>query len=316
VIDTRAAEAFAVSAARSIHPLVRSWYDDAELIENVRLWLAPELRLAGDADSAREFAAAWPVPGCSPADYGYRVVTDVVPGLDVVAGIRFRSDEAMAPWVDVLVSSRPVADADERAEISRALNREFARFTPRWAGFFCAADGPAPPGRLPGEDILAARVADLRAAAAASDDSVVLRRANASSCHDQYLGLYRAFHAEHPRNAELASVEDVESLAGYEQDGGLFEIRVDGFFAGFCGARRWPRYGVRGWVGGEIILANRFRGQGLAAPVHRRMAQAIPASPGDAIWASVHEENVRSRRAGLSAGYSRIGRTLRIATGA
>jgi RimJ/RimL family protein N-acetyltransferase len=102
-------------------------------------------------------------------------------------------------------------------------------------------------------------------------------------------------------------------MARFETDGGLFEIRVDGFFAGYCGARRSSRFGVRGWVAAEIILTRRHRGQGLAATVHARLAEAIPASPGDAVWVTVHEDNVPSWRAGLRAGYRVIGRLNRVA---
>lgn len=304
------AERFVAGAAASVHPIVRGWYSATELHENVRAWLAPELRLLDDAEAAREFAAACPVPGRDASEYGRRVVR-IGDGLDVVAGIRFRTSDGTTPWVDVVAPSRPVA-IDEWTRVADVLTAEFVGFAPRWVGFWSAVPVDHP-RRMPGDVVVAARVQDLVAGIGAADESVLLRRANAATSYDQYLGLYRAFHAEHPRNAELAHVEDVESMAQFESDGGLFEIRVDGFFAGYCGARRSSRFGVRGWLGGEIVLANRFRGHGHAASVHRRMAEAIPASPGDAIWATVHEDNAPSLRAGLRAGYADVGRVARIA---
>jgi RimJ/RimL family protein N-acetyltransferase len=300
------AQPFVETASLGVHPLVASWYAADELRRNVAAWLADDVRLVEDLDAKRAVAAKCPVAGRTAEEYGNRVVR-VAGDLEALAGIRFRTGDPSRAFVELVTTSRPVADAAEHRRTFDAVARDFAGFSPRSVRFHVVHEAALPVPREKSDLVLAARVDDLRALAAASSDAVLLRRVGATVAYDHYLNLYANFHAEAPRNAELARVEDVESLAAFEADGGLFEIRIDGFFAGYCAARRCARYGVRGWLAGEIILTRRFRGQGHASSVHRRMADAIPALPGDALWAQVHEDNVASWKAGLSAGYAVIG---------
>jgi RimJ/RimL family protein N-acetyltransferase len=310
-MDERAAEAFAVSAARSIHPLVRSWYDETQVVENARAWLAPELRLVGDLEHAREFQALCPRPGVAAEDYANRIVP-LGDGADALAGVRFRPAKGRF-FVDLVAATRPVRDAAELARTARRLGVAFAAFDPGWIRVYATDEALAlAAAGAVGDFVLAARVADLRAVPPRRGVTVVRR--SAAEVHARYALVYAAFHAEAPRNAALAHVEDFDTVARWEKDGGVFEVLLDGAPAGFCGARRWDRYGVRGWCAAEIILERPFRGRGIAADVHRAMARAIDAAAGDAMWADVHEENAASLRAGLRAGYSIIGRVINVAT--
>ena len=310
-MDDDRQERFVVAAARSAHPIVRSWYGDGELVANARDWLGAELRLVGDVEAARAFQAACPVPGVPAEAYANRVVR-LAGGLDAVAGIRFRPSEG-AFFVDLIAASRPFADAADFADSVRRLGAEFAAFTPKWTRCYVADERVVPDVRLCGDVVVAARVADLRALPVAA--GIALARRRAADVFDDYARLYREFHAAGPRNEELAHVEDLATLERWERDGGVFEVTLDGAPAGFCGARRWSRYGVRGWCAAEIILAREFRGRGLAASVHRKMAAALDGAPGEALWADVHEDNAPSWRSGLAAGYAVVGRVVRVPMG-
>ena len=312
-MDEAILERFAEGGAAAVHPTVRGWSTRAELVANLRLALAGEVRLVGDAASARALAAAFPVPGCGPEQYGNRVL-EAPGGLGVLAGIRFRPSAGGAAWVDVVATSRPVAGVSEWKRLFRRLAAEFAGFAPKWVGFFTADDDPAFRGRLAGDLVLAARLDDLRAASRARPGPVTLAPVAAAACLAAYERTYAEFHAEAAGNADLAQAEDLATLRRFEADGGLFEIVADGAPAGWCAARRSSRFGVRGWVGGEILLRRQFRGRGLAAEAHLRMGAALPALAGEAIWAMVHDENAPSRRAGLRAGYLPAGRVVRVAT--
>jgi RimJ/RimL family protein N-acetyltransferase len=245
------------------------------------------------------------------AAYANRIVA-LRPDRDALAGIRFRPSES-AFFVDLVAVSRPFADADELADAVRVLAEQFAGFRPRWVRLYAADERLARDARLLGDFVVAARAVELAARPVAA--GVELVRRLAAEAYDDYARLYADFHAAAPRNAELAHVEDLDTLQRWERDRGVFEIRVDGVRAGYCGARRWNRYGVRGWCAAEIILAAEFRGRGLAASAHRRMASMLDAAPGDALWAEVHEDNAPSLRSGLRAGYAVIGRVLRLSTG-
>jgi len=308
-MDQRAAEAFYDSAARSIHPLVRSWYDDAEILENVRAELADDLRRVGDVESARAFQAACPLPGVAAEAYANRVVR-IADGVDVVAGIRYRPS-AGAFFVNLAVASRPFVDADDVSRAARALAGDFAAFRPQWLLLYVADDRLCPRDRLVSDIALAARVADLRALPAS--DAVAVARRRPADVYDDYVRLYADFDAAAPRNAELAQAETLATLERWVADGGgFYEATVDGSPAGYCGVRREARCGARGWAAAEIVLAREFVGRGLAASVHRKLAAAIDAASGDALTAGVHEENAPSWRSGLRAGYAVIGRVLRV----
>jgi RimJ/RimL family protein N-acetyltransferase len=307
-MDQRAAEAFYDSAARSIHPLVRSWYDDAEILANVRAELADDMTRVDDVEAVREFQAAFPVPGVPAEAYANRVVR-FEGGADVVAGIRHRPSTGEF-FVDLVVASRPLNDADDVSRVAKALGREFAVFHPRWVRLYVADEHLLPRNRLVGDFVLAARVANLRALPAS--EAVALARRRPADVYDDYARKYADFHATAPRNEELANVEELSTLERWAADGAFFEVTVDGARAGYCAVRRESACGVRGWCAADIVLGREFLGRGLAASVHRRLAAAIDAAPGDAMTAGVHEENAPSWRSGLRAGYSLIGRVMRV----
>lgn len=307
-MDSRAVDAFALGAAAAVHPLVRSWYSEAELLDNCRAEISDALRRVDDVEAARAFQAACPVPGV-PAEACVQRVVRLADGLDVVAGVRFRPSTREF-FVELVVASRPFEDADEVSRAATSLAREFAALRPRWLCLYLADERLAPRDRLVSDFALAARVADLRALPAS--DAVSLVRRRPADVHDDYARVYAAFHAASPRNEELAQVEDLAFLERLDEDGGLFQVTVDGAPAGYCGARRESRAGTRGWAAVEIVLAREFVGRGLAASVHRKLAAAIDAAPGDALTAGVHERNEASWRSGLRAGYALIGRVLRV----
>lgn len=127
---------------------------------------------------------------------------------------------------------------------------------------------------------------------------------------------YERIHDEHVASdgahARRARCETQEALGGLADRGLVFDICVNGQWAGIVAAEPDARRGVRGATVIELLLAFECRGLGLGKHLSVLLAQALSMDDDDCLIRAIHADNVAAYRAALSAGRVDVGGEIRI----
>lgn len=96
----------------------------------------------------------------------------------------------------------------------------------------------------------------------------------------------------------------------YLEDDHLFEIFVDGAWAGVIAVFRDTNTGLSGFCVVEVVLTETFRAQGLGSAVQRRLAAQLLSQgtePTEILFGTVGDMNIPARRAAVRAGRVDLG---------
>ncbi len=281
---------------RQLAPPLSRWYDDAALRGNLRPVLAAEVRRVFDDDLAEEYRASCPLPGTTAADFRNRWLD--LPGVGhALAGIRFERGDLARPFLDVIVTTEPPRTTDEYRGLNEPLARHFTPFGPRYVQHFVPSHVALDLAALGGgaawkQRFLAAPIAAMQQLPIPPGyERVALTVPPNLDFYPLYAAVYDDLHAERPAHRDYAWAETRDDLADYAADGALFEVLVDGRWAGVVAGIRNEEQGVRGFVVAEIVLSRAFRGQGLGAAVQRRFVEALPPTDGGILYGIIHADN-------------------------
>lgn len=125
--------------------------------------------------------------------------------------------------------------------------------------------------------------------------------------YDRYRRIYDADVARdpaHARHTRAESREDLEELAGR---GLLFDVEVDGVWAGLVAAEPDARRGVRGATVVELILDHPFRGRGYGRHLSTLLARGVTLPDDQCLMGTIHADNTPSYRSALAAGRLDVG---------
>jgi L-amino acid N-acyltransferase YncA len=295
-----------------ISPRIKAWYDDQRLARQLAADLTAEAERVGNVDFGtgfRDAADADLEP--DPLAWANRRI-ELADGGWAVAGIRFRALDRARPFVDIVATDQP-ATPDGLAAVAAAVLPDFEVFGP----LCLRVDAPDPAGLVAALDadprfgpsdvdqhVVAGQVSSLLKRRVASGDEVSLRPGEPDRLAERVAQIY-AQHSEVSR--QWATPEDVESLAECASQGLLFEVFVEDTPAGVVAAIREDGHGMSGFCVQELCLDAAFRGKGLAARAVHSLAQQLPAEPGDALWGTIHPDNLPSLRQALSLGREIVG---------
>ena len=296
-------------------PLIRSWYAEDALRQNLREPMSVEEDRLGNVDFGRDFRDGVGIGGPQdPLAWANRRL-DLSDGGWAVAGIRFRGRDTRLPFVDVVATTAPPTP-DGLAVVTGTVAPAFDEFAP-----LClrvdAPDGPAlvdalhvdrrfEPSSAIDMHVVAGPVDVLRHHPRSSRyDRVEIRADDAETLTPRVAEIYRDLSAAEPELATWAHPEDLESLTACEEEGLLFEVLVEGAPAGVVAALRYDDHGMTGFSVQELCLDPEHRGQRLAPGVLQRLVDELPARSADVLWGTIHAANAPSLRNAVS-----IGRTL------
>ncbi len=294
------------------------WATPTEAEAHWRESLAPELGRLTDAEFAAQYQRNWPVV----ADESlYLNHLRLLPGgARALTGIRCRGLDPDRPFVDVVaVTPLPEKEA-EWAEVARQVAAPYAAFAPRHVRF--TVPGPKAASlslsRLPRTSywdfvVVGAPIREMnRRARVTHYGRVALRVPESMGFYPRYRAEYDALYASTPLHREYARVESEADLAESLATGLLFEILVDGAWAGVASVYRDSGFGLRGFVVQEMFLGAAYRGQGLGSAAQQHLAQALisPAGEGDVLYGTIHAGNLPALRAAEGAGRQRLAAQL------
>jgi RimJ/RimL family protein N-acetyltransferase len=298
---------FTQYAVQQLHPKLLEWYTPTELYSN----LEPEITEATVEFFTPEFSSRFahnkPVAGVAPERYTHRLFKVV--GRRLIAGIRFFGGDITRPFVEVARISQPLENDSQRDAITEFLRSEFAEFAPTQWRIWQASHQPYQFADCAGDlRVLAGLLSEINTLPLPENAARVrLSRATNTDFYLRYVELYQQLYRERPWLPDVARTETLEDMQQYLETGQVFEIFVDGTWAGLTIAIRDAGWGVRGWLMVEIVLTAPFRGQDLAVAVQRLLAQQLEDAGKDCLFGSIGAVNLPMQKTATRVGRVDIG---------
>ena len=293
-------------ALAQVHPMVRIWLGKA-FEADLHLITAQQVALLTDDAVAGGYAEAMKVLALPPTAFRARIVE--IDGTRVLARIDFPDTTGTNSFVEIFRATTPPGSITD-ATVFHRLAEAFAEFAPRRIQFYHPSHLlMAAPGASVDQHFLAGLAREMATRSPAPGlERIELTRATNLSCYPRYKAAYRQMHDERPALLGSVRIEDEESLAACLADGLLFEIVVDGVWAGIVAARDRVFGGVRGVYMIEIVLDASHRGQSLGPAVHQRLAAIVSTSkPAAVITGTIARANTPSLKTANRAGRVEIG---------
>jgi hypothetical protein len=295
-------------ALEQVHPLLLEWYGKNTLTD---LLLADVQRDAYEfftPNFAQEFAGGKPaVLGIADTFYAHRLLE--VSGRRLIAGIRFFGMDIKRPFVDVARISKPLENSDQQLEISEFLSKEFAIFKPtRWRVFQASHLEYQFAGCDTDLRVIAGLLSSINAQPnPAHDYRVKLKPASNLEFYLRYQKLYQDLYAKHPWLSDVARTETLEDLQHYLEHDKVFEIFIDGIWAGITIAARDQAWGLKGWLMIEIALESGWQGQGLGVAVQRQLATQLEDAGNDTLFGTIGAVNISMQKTAAKVGRVDLG---------
>ena len=286
------------------HGFTRRWVDDQARLANLAQAYEFDVRLATDLELAAQRAQRMDVG--HPADAFLNRWTTVSADLQAMFSIRFEGLDPDKPFVDATVLSRRFT-ADDLPALARVGHEGYGRFEPRYLRLWSAAQADAHPGTDRDRRFLAAPLADL-AARQHLPAGLTLAPAKDLSRYEDAVAAYASVDETHRDHPAQASIQPAGDLAESIEAGTLFDVLVDGEWAGYVGATRdgGADMGMDAYVVQEIILGPAYRGRRYGSHLTTLLAQRLP-DRHRVLVGTIHADNRGALNAALDAGRYDVG---------
>jgi hypothetical protein len=303
------AEALAGYTLERQHPVTREWVDDqtrlAGLIkhhEDPDLLLATDLEIA--ALRAERFAPGFPAE--TMLNYWVPAGSD----LFAMVSMRYEGGDVTKPFVDATPLSRPLEAGDLEA-LAAAAHNTFGMHRPRYVRLWSAEPVDTFPGTIRDRRQVAGVIEQLKPVDV--PPGLELRQAENLDHYEDAQRAYAAVDQAHPNHPEQATLQSRESLQETVDGGRLFNVYLDGVWAGHVGARveSEETFGLPAYVVEDLLLAPWCRGRGLGRHLSTLMAQALPATF-PILIGTIHADNTGALQAATTAGRQDIGGWLKV----
>ncbi|MGW7679535.1 GNAT family N-acetyltransferase [Kribbella sp. NPDC054772] len=270
---------------------------------------ALDILLAEDLDIAAQRAKRL-APG-KPAESMLNRWVAISNDLSAMFSMRFENMNLEKPFVDATPMTRSPQPADLPALAAAALEH-YGIHHPLYLRLWSADASVA--GTEPDRRFLAAPISELRRHDV--PPGLALRATRSVDHYEEAARAYDAVDADHPHHTEEAALQDRDDLQESADDGLLFDVTVNGEWAGYVAAVIKPddALGLPAYVVREVLLAKRYRGRGYGRHLTTLLAQALP-DPTRILIGTIHSANHGARTAALTAGRQDIGGWLQLPLG-
>lgn len=304
-----ALDSLVLAADASLHPWVREHVPEAvrraALEEELGFWLNTA---AQDLEYATSYAQAAPQSGEPPEAYLDRWLP-LPDGAHILAGPRYLGRDPDLPFVGVSASDRPLRPSD-RAALTAAARTSFEAFRPGFV-LLTTAD---PIGAWPdaGSELrqVVGLLGDLRAHP--SPPSLTTRPRADTDFYGRYCAIHEAQVKADPRHARHTRCEDEDDLKELAASGLLYDVLLNGTWAGILAAEPDSRCGVKGATVVELLLAPEHRGRGFGKHLSPLLAKSLPFADDECLMGTIHADNAPAYHAALAAGRHDVGGEVRL----
>jgi L-amino acid N-acyltransferase YncA len=292
------------------HPTTTAWVDRERRLALLAEQRETDVLLALDVDVARQRAEHF-APAHGPEDFLNRWAK-VSDDLEAMLSIRYEGLDVTKPFVDAMVTSRPLAEQDFGPLTTATLDTYgplWPRYVRIWSrepfGHFSRADAD--------KRFVAAPLADLRSSTEPPRE-LVLTVASDLNHYEDAVAAYAAIGDAHPAHRDQAQLEDKESFEECMEAGELFDVMVEGTWAGYVAvAAEGETLGLPAYVVQELVLAEAARGRGYGRFLATLLARALPASAEPTVLlGTIHQDNRGALSAALAGGRLDIGGWLQL----
>jgi GNAT superfamily N-acetyltransferase len=286
------------------HPVTREWVDDATRLagltkqhEELDVLLATDLEIA--SLRASRFAPGYPPE--TMLNYWVPAGDD----LFAMLSMRFENGDVTKPFADASHLSRPLETRDLEPLAFAAYNT-YGMHNPRYLRLWSAEPVDVFPGSARDRRQFAAPIKDLQPCDV--PPGLVLTPAKDLEHYEDAQRAYNAVDQDHPDHPVQAGIQSRGSLEETVAAGMLFDVTVDGVWAGYVGAliESEETLALPAYVVQELILAPEFRGRGLGTHLSTLMAQALPDTH-PILIGTIHANNNGATTAATKAGRQDIG---------
>ena len=201
-------------------------------------------------------------------------------------------------------STRPLGPADTPSLRSMA-RAEFAGFSPGYVRVWAKDPAGTWPGTKSDNRNLAGRLGNLRRRPL--PEGLSAEPASDLRFYDRYVRIHYDHVERQPSHAVHSRIETEDDLNRLLAARTLFEVRVDGDWAGVIAAEPDARCGLRGFTVVELLLDDAYRGQGLGRHLSVLLASSLPGPDEQFLLGPIHVDNVASYRSAIGAGRVDIG---------
>jgi GNAT superfamily N-acetyltransferase len=300
-------EEFLKYALEQAHPLLLEWYGQATLSDHLRADVQRDAREFFSDDFAAKFGGRTSELGIALEFFKHRLLE--VAGRRLIAGIRFFGMDISRPFINVAQISKPLENQNQRLEISQLLNNEFAIFKPTsWRIFQASHLEYQFAGCDTDMRVIAGLLSTINAQTKpANFKRVELKPAVNLEFYPRYQALFQDLYAKYPWLSDVARTETIEDLTHYFEHDKVFEIFVDGLWAGITIAARHQEWGLKGWLMIEIALEAGWQGQGLGVAVQRQLATQLEDAGNDTLFGTIGAVNTPMQKTAAKVGRFDLG---------
>ncbi|MCA8995439.1 MAG: GNAT family N-acetyltransferase [Planctomycetaceae bacterium] len=251
-----------------------------------------------DLAGLERYAAACPVSGMCPEDYGPFQV-DLSSSCTVIAQIHFRGLSLDFPFVDISAQTGELPDPWNFEKVVSPVKG----FRPKAIRIWTVKTDGIPPTLEPDMRVVSGRIVEICENASPSETR---RLSFSQGFNDEIYRTYQEIYDHalkcNPVLSRWAECETAESLADCAVHGACCRVFCDGQLAGFIAARPGRYRYWQGWEMVEELLHPNFQGQGLAPVMQREFLKLLKPSAADFVFGTIHAENQPSIRTALRVG--------------
>ena len=288
----------AAVADTGLHPAVHAWVPRPARLDALREELSWQVDVAGrDLDWARDFAAHQPASG-EPAEMFLNRWLPAAEDLTVLAGPRYEGRNPNRPFVDVAAADR-LPNATDLPALRRLARERFTAFRPLDIRVWTADPPDTWPGTRAEMRLVAAPLGQLRRRKI--PEGLTIRPAADLSWYDRYVAVHDRHITADPAHADRSRVETAADLGQLRIAGTLFEVLVDGNWAGVLAAEPAVAHGLRGATIVVLLLSHEVRGRGLGQHLSVLLARNLPMPDDQVLHGTIHVDNRTARRSALAA---------------
>ncbi|TDU82299.1 acetyltransferase (GNAT) family protein [Kribbella voronezhensis] len=288
------------------HPVSREWVDDELRLDLLTEQHELDVELLTDREIAALRTERF-APG-RPIELMFNQWVRIAADQQVMLSMRYEGGDPAKPFVDASALSRPLQPGDVRPAAS-AASEYFGSLDPKYLRLWSSKPIGSFPGCLPDKRFLAGPLDVLRRAGERVPEELTLVEATSLANYEHAQAAYAAVDAAHPEHSEQAQLQSRDKLESTVEDGLLFDVLVDGTWAGYIAASpEGQNLGLPAYIVQDIILTPDYRGQGYGPHLTTLLARALHArNQLTFLLGTIHANNQGALTAALTAGRTDLG---------
>lgn len=291
--------------------LIFEWIPKEKVLANLKDELLNNTKSMYDDIFAHGFKRLCPFKDINADNYKYQVLK-----LDdhrkIMTSIRFKGLNISNPFVEILHFNFKPNFKEDLEDLQKAILLKYDEFKPKSIRVFCS------PEIFTTFDIDVNTSCDFRFVAALISDikskpkplnyeKVSLTSANDLKIYSRYLNLYDQLYRENPNLIHVISTESRESFEKVRNAGTLFNIEINGKWAGIVGVSKKSEKFLHGYEMFDIIISKSFRQKGFTHAIQRRLIDKLESYHHETIFGQINPLNTNVLKTALKIGGKDLG---------